>query len=376
MEKDKASEVKVGLRTFREKNILFLVNFFLEKKLLEKFKVDEELKVNVEQQFLYFFSLNQKHKVSKDALFSEFEDKFKSEISFIKEKISFLGSYDDEKPSELLGFKEEWYVNYNYLLTYLQNIYHVKREFFTQVKSFSEGSNYTFDEKPKTPQEQLVSEQKRRVAFRKRFPVHPLFRSDFYPFLTKPKIMVFLKKILFSLSISFALLINAFAFTTIYESNNKDSDSLIRTVFFSDVISLFLIYYLFDRKKREREKYSVSSFLLVFLLIHYFFVWKYLNDIYKSSDKNFLIINLLFICLNLNGVLIIFFVIMTFWKKPKLDKKKIAEANETYRREFEAFLRGEEVSSSSSDDSLGKTGKEDTPKKTEPKKKSSSSDKN
>ena len=159
---------------------------------------------------------------------------------------------------------------------------------------------------------------------------------------------------LFSLEISLAFLINAFAVSYFYFYEIKSSkldESLTKNVFLSDVGSLFLIYYLFDRKQQERDKYNISSFLLGSILVHFFLLLRVLTEtlstLKESKNSNFFS-SFFYYAFLLNGFSIFVLVIVSFFKKPKLDKEKIIQINEAYRRELNAYFTGKDDSSNNS----------------------------
>ncbi len=172
----------------------------------------------------------------------------------------------------------------------------------------------------------------------------------FYPYHTKPKAMLILKKVIGSLvSLTLFLFIGSNLLGMFW---NKTTESIYaqvleRSIFYLyPFISLYVIYKSFRTPEYDSEKYSASLFY-IFLVIGYnaFWTWNLLElqEVPKIRESNsfevWKILNLLEIILI--GITISLLFVL-FIIRPKIDQEKVRKIQNEIKKKAMANIKGEE----------------------------------
>jgi hypothetical protein len=335
-------------------NILF--SLFKENKILNLINKDNEILKIIEKLISYL------KKIEKDEEKEIQENKI---FTPLYEKIIKIIFKKEEKEIEIKEFnEEEWNNEINFLIIYVRNIYKINDfidlknndlnwEEVNQLKIKIIKENKNIDNQNIN----INNEEKKNHNFKnynnlkfknfkkeeigKSLYSHPFFNKSFYPFLTKPHFLPFIKKILgyFSLINSIIIFLTLFIFLINKEENDLLNFRLIIFVLIPLFLTLINATYNFSFKKKiyDREKFHTPVLKIIALVITFSYIiyysWSLLNI--KSSWKNLLNISdyLLIILIVISIIsLILTFIILLF--NPKLDKEKVKKMINEYFNKF------------------------------------------
>lgn len=211
-------------------------------------------------------------------------------------------------------------------------------------------------------------------------PQHPATNPNFYPYLTKPKVVPILKKVLSGMLLTSVLFIVITIITSVFVKGSltiaQETDPvkfvLSKTNNWLILVMTMVLYvgfaYGFIKPPRfQRDKYHLSYFMLGLLL--FWLIVTVADSFYQTSDSyyhsyfkamlkkdqelnpavvtdmknlpNFIVFRIFSIITSAVCILPLFIVVVLMLINPKLDRNKVMRANSEYQNAISAALNGQ-----------------------------------
>ena len=315
-----------------------LKNIFVNQKLLNKIykNFDYELNRKILQFLSYFFHFSDKY-TNKTDLVVKYAKLYSK---LIKQKINLL-KFDTIN-------HDDFVIEFNDLKIYIQNIFNFSDEELSKHshKEYIEVEKIVFSfisgkkKEEKIKNEDLAKSDHSEINDDSELNLNSFFSNDYYPFDSKPKIVLFFKSCLCFVFIS--LMVASILFC-IYDTAITSKYSGIVIVYFFIIISYFSYIYRFYNAivaRIHRMMYYFAKINLIlnilssFILLLCSVLLSFKFDFSQIGNTSSIIGVVIFVLAIINIIL----SMLAYFFNPKLDKNVLNKLNKTLSNKLPYFL--------------------------------------